>query len=133
MSTPVLTTETENTAQRTARSLLGSGQSIIAVLSYNRVGMIAAWAFVAIVLISFLAPIVVPEPPPDMSQVYEAPSFAHPLGTDFQGADVLGQVLRGGETVLIVGAAAAAIVTLIAVTFGALAAYAGGWVDTVIT
>jgi len=30
-------------------------------------------------------------------------------------------------------AAAAALVTLIAITFGALAAYAGGWVDTVIT
>ena len=133
MSSPVLTTETDNAAQRTARSLIGSGQSILTVLSYNRVGLIAAWLFVAIVVISFLAPIVVAEPEPDMSQVYIAPSFAHPLGTDFQGADVFGQVLRGGETVLIVGASAAALVTLIAITFGALAAYAGGWVDTVIT
>src|SRR5437588_5066794 len=87
MSTPVLTTETDNAAQRTARSLLGSGQSILTVLAYNRVGLIAAWLFAAIVLISFLAPIVVAEPEPDMTQVYLAPTFAHPLGTDFQGAD----------------------------------------------
>jgi peptide/nickel transport system permease protein len=133
MSTPVLTAESENAAQRTARGLLGSGQSILAVLGYNRVGMVAAILFAVIVVVSLVAPIVIPEPEPDMTQVYAPPSFAHPLGTDFQGADVVGQVLRGGETVLIVGAAAAAIVTLIAVTFGALAAYAGGWVDTVIS
>ena len=122
----------ESAARRTARGLVGSGPSIVRVLAYNRAGLVASYALAAIVLISFVAPLVVPEPAPDMTQVYESPSLAHPLGTDFQGADVFAQVLRGGETVLIVGAAAAALVTLIAITFGSLAAYAGGWVDSVI-
>src|SRR5262252_10205892 len=132
MASVATTVDTERAAWRTARGVAGSG-SIVRVLAYNRAGLVASYVLAAIVVISFLAPLVVPEPPPDMTQVYESPSLAHPLGTDFQGADVFAQVLRGGETVLIVGAAAAALVTLIAITFGSLAAYAGGWVDSVIS
>ncbi|MBX6773364.1 MAG: ABC transporter permease [Chloroflexi bacterium] len=105
----------------------------MAALGYNPAGRAATWALLIIVVISFLAPVVVPEPPPDYANIYAPPSAAHPLGTDFQGADVLAQVLRGGQTVLIVGAVAAAVSTLIAITFGALAAYAGGWIDGLIT
>jgi peptide/nickel transport system permease protein len=128
----VATTVDESAARRRTRSVVGSGQSILRILAYNRAGFVASWVLAAIVVISFVAPLVIPEPPPDMTQVYQSPSLQHPLGTDFQGADVLAQVLRGGQTVLIVGAAAAAMVTLIAVTFGSLAAYAGGSVDSVI-
>jgi peptide/nickel transport system permease protein len=132
MASVATTVDTDRAARRTVRGLVGSGPSIVRVLAYNRAGLVASYVLAAIIVISFLAPLVVPEPPPDMTQVYESPSLAHPLGTDFQGADVFAQVLRGGETVLIVGAAAAALVTLIAITFGSLAAYAGGWVDSVI-
>ena len=128
-----LAPETENATRQSARRLVGSGQSLMRILAYNRVGLIGFWVFVVMVVVSFVAPLVVPEPQPDMTQIYAPPSFAHPLGTDFQGADVFAQVLRGGQTVLIVGAAAAAIVTAIAITFGSLAAYAGGWVDTLIS
>jgi peptide/nickel transport system permease protein len=108
-------------------------RGVMAALGYNPAGRAATWALLIIVVISFLAPVVVPEPPPDYANIYAPPSAAHPLGTDFQGADVLAQVLRGGQTVLIVGAVAAAVSTLIAITFGALAAYAGGWLDGLIT
>jgi peptide/nickel transport system permease protein len=128
----VATTVNESAARRTTRGVVGSGQSILRILAYNRAGFVASWVLAAIVVISFVAPLVIPEPPPDMTQVYQSPSLQHLLGTDFQGADVLAQVLRGGQSVLIVGAAAAAMVTLIAVTFGSLAAYVGGTVDSVI-
>ena len=132
MATVASTVDPDSAARRATRAVVGSRPSILRVLAYNRAGLIASYVLAAIVAISFLAPLVVPEPAPDMTQVYESPSLAHPLGTDFQGADVFAQVLRGGETVLIVGAAAAAVVTLIAITFGSLAAYAGGWVDSII-
>jgi peptide/nickel transport system permease protein len=86
-----------------------------------------------IVVVSFVSPLVVPEPDLDYANIYAAPSPAHPLGTDFQGSDVFAQILRGGEIVLTVGAVAAAISVFISITFGALSAYLGGWVDTVIT
>jgi peptide/nickel transport system permease protein len=132
VASAVTTVDRGSAAGRTARGVFGSGQSIFRVLKYNRAGFVASWVFLAIVVISFVSPLVIPDPEPDMTQVYLSPSLAHPLGTDFQGADVLPQVLRGGQTVLIVGAVAAALVTLIAVTFGSLAAYAGGWVDSII-
>ena len=129
----VATIVDESAARRTTRGVVGSGQSILRILAYNRAGFVASWVLAAIVVISFVAPLVIPEPLPDMTQVYQEPSLQHLLGTDFQGADVLEQVLRGGQTVLIVGAVAAAIVTLIAVTFGSLAAYAGGSVDSALS
>ncbi len=113
--------------------LVGSVRSALAVLSYNRAGLIATWVLGIIVVISFIAPVVIPPQAPDYGSIYLPPSFQHPLGTDFQGSDVLAQTLRGGRVVLIVGAVAAAISVLISITFGALSAYAGGWVDTVIT
>lgn len=128
----IATAADESAARRTTRSMVGSGRSIVRILAYNRAGFVASWVLGAIVVISFVAPLVVPEPLADMTQVYQTPSLQHPLGTDFQGADVMAQVLRGGQTVLIVGAAAAAMVTVIAVTFGSLAAYVGGWLDSVI-
>ena len=128
----VATTVGESATLRTTRGVVGSGRSIVRILAYNRAGLVASWVLAAIVVISFVAPLVVPEPAADMTQVYQSPSLQHLLGTDFQGADVMAQVLRGGQTVLIVGAAAAVMVNVIAVTFGSLAAYVGGWVDNVI-
>jgi peptide/nickel transport system permease protein len=132
VATMALTPESNN-AQRAARGLVGSVQSVFSVLAYNRAGLIAAWALIIIVVVSFVAPLVIPKPEPNYGNIYAPPSLVHPLGTDFQGSDVLAQTLRGGEVVLIVGAVAAAISVLISITFGALSAYAGGWVDTVIT
>lgn len=123
----------EPVALRTWRQVGTAGRSLATVLAYNRAGLIAAWVLAIIVIISFVAPVVMGEPAPDYLNIYAAPSSAHPLGTDFQGADVLVQVLRGGRTVLVVGAVAAAASTLISITFGALAAYVGGAIDSVIT
>ncbi len=113
--------------------IVGSIRSSLSVLAYNRAGLIATWVFAVIVVISFVAPLVIPPQAPDYGNIYLAPSLQHPLGTDFQGSDVLAQTLRGGQVVLIVGAVAAAMSVFISITFGALSAYAGGWVDTVIT
>ena len=68
----------------------------------------------------------------DVTAIYAPPSWDHPLGTDSAGHDVLIQVVRGARSVLAVGALAAVISTAIAVSVGALAALAGGWLDSVI-
>ena len=41
-------------------------------------------------------------------------------------------MINGGQSIILVGATAALLSTLISITFGALAAYLGGAVDTVI-
>ena len=58
------------------------------------------------------------------------PSWAHPLGTDPLGRDVLSQLLSSTSSEFILGIVAAVVTVTIATTVGAVAAYYGGIVDT---
>jgi peptide/nickel transport system permease protein len=52
-----------------------------------------------------------------------------PLGGDKWGRDVLKKTIKGSETSIFVGLAAAAVATFLGTLFGALAGYYGKWVD----
>ncbi|MDS1140142.1 ABC transporter permease [Pusillimonas sp. SM2304] len=54
------------------------------------------------------------------------------LGTDAQGRDMLSAILYGLRISLFVGLGAVLISVAIGVTLGLLAAYRGGWIDTVV-
>lgn len=113
---------------------LGSGSvSFLRLMMRNKVGFAGFLVFALIVVVSFVGPFFTPENPPNTSQIYKAPSAEHPFGTDFAGRDVLIQIINGGRSVLVVGFLAATLTTLIAVVFGAISAYAGGWIDGAIT
>ena len=80
-----------------------------------------------------MAPLFVPlTNDPDVTSLYQTPSLAHPLGTDFQGKDVLNQIVYGGQPILIVAILAAFFSTLIAISFGSIAATIGGRLDAAI-
>ncbi|TMG85128.1 MAG: ABC transporter permease [Betaproteobacteria bacterium] len=59
----------------------------------------------------------------------EARSPTLPFGGDKWGRDVLKKVIKGSETSIFVGLAAAAVATLLGTIFGAIAGYYGKWVD----
>ncbi len=65
----------------------------------------------------------------DLSSYRKPPSTAHILGTDAAGRDVFSRLLYAGRVSLSVGLVAVAIYTAIGMTLGAIAGYAGGWVD----
>lgn len=109
----------------------GTSRVLGAVLG-NRVGAIGFVMLLGFILIAIFGPILVSPAQSDISAIYVAPSLKHPLGTDWQGADVLDQVLRGGRSIMVVGVMAAVLSTAIAVVFGALAAYLGGWIDGIV-
>jgi peptide/nickel transport system permease protein len=66
-----------------------------------------------------------------LTQVNLAPSGAHPLGTDAVGHDELGRLMYGGRVSLLVGLASGLLATVIGTLWGAVAGYAGGWIDVV--
>jgi oligopeptide transport system permease protein len=56
-------------------------------------------------------------------------SWAHPMGTDIAGRDVLARVLSGGQISLMVALIATLVSLVIGVLYGAIAGYLGGRVD----
>ena len=57
--------------------------------------------------------------------------FPHILGTDRMGRDYAVRVMMGTRVSLSVGLLASVLVLLIGATYGAISAFAGGWVDMV--
>jgi peptide/nickel transport system permease protein len=62
----------------------------------------------------------------------QAPSFAHPLGTDHLGRDVLAGVLYGARTSYLVGILSVVMSVSIGVVVGSIAGFYGGWIDDVL-
>jgi len=62
---------------------------------------------------------------------YEAPSLAHPFGTDGSARDVFSRVLYGGRFSLSIGFIVVLVTAAIGLVYGAIAGYYGGWVDEV--
>jgi oligopeptide transport system permease protein len=60
-----------------------------------------------------------------------APSFAHLFGTDTLGRDLFTRLLYGGRISFAVGLCATAVSVIIGVTWGSIAGWKGGKVDTV--
>src|SRR5207244_1091215 len=67
----------------------------------------------------------------DIANLTALPSPAHLLGTDIVGKDVLGELMVGGQTSLEIGLTAALLATTFGVLWGAIAGFAGGWLDQV--
>lgn len=63
---------------------------------------------------------------------FEAPSLAHPLGTDSLGRSLLARLLEGIGTTFLLSAVAVLCTAVIATALGIAAAYLGGWVREVV-
>ncbi|WP_313702667.1 ABC transporter permease [Achromobacter sp.] len=62
-------------------------------------------------------------------EIWPFESWRYPLGTDSMGRDIAALIAHGARATLLIGLVAAATATLIGVTVGAAAAWAGGWID----
>jgi peptide/nickel transport system permease protein len=85
------------------------------------------------VLLAVIGPWFVGDPSNFVGKPHEPPSAAHWLGTSGQGQDVLAQTVAGARTTLAIGFTVGFTVVLIAAMVALGAAYAGGWVDDVLT
>jgi peptide/nickel transport system permease protein len=106
-------------------------RSILTVFIENRMATVGVGLILFMVLFSFVGPLIY-----HTQQVLnnplianQAPSLAHPLGTDEVGYDVVGRLMLGGQSSLEIGFAAAFIAVGIGVVWGAVAGLAGGPID----
>jgi peptide/nickel transport system permease protein len=87
-----------------------------------------------VVVVALIAPLISVAHPNDFNLLAarQAPSWHHLFGTTDQGSDIFSQVVLGARRSLLLGAAAGALATGIAVVLGVTAAYSGGIVDEVV-
>ncbi|MFI8993119.1 ABC transporter permease [Streptomyces sp. NPDC053542] len=95
-----------------------------------RVGT-SAVVMAAVLLAVLLVPPLVPMDAQavDLAAKLQAPSLAHPFGTDEVGRDLLLRCVYGLRVSLLVGVVAALTATVIGTAVGALAGAFGGWAD----
>lgn len=116
----------------------GAGQSPLASawrrFSENRLALAAVYGVVLLSLAALLAPILAPFDPTalEVTADFRPPSWAHPLGTDGLGRDLLSRCLYGARVSLSIGTSAMLIAAGFGTMYGAVAGYVGGWVDEVL-
>lgn len=95
------------------------------------VGGVIVAAYVAVAL---LAPWLAPHDPlaQDVTAALQAPSGAHPFGTDELGRDVLSRVISATRIDLPVAAAATLLPCLLGTALGVVCGYLGGWFDAIV-
>jgi len=104
-------------------------------LKRRKAAMAALVVVALLILIAALAPFVAPYDPTatSWSAVRKPPSWAHWMGTDEVGRDVLSRVIWGARASLSAGLVSVGIALSVGVPLGLLAGYAGGWIDAVLS
>lgn len=98
----------------------------------NRLAVIGFAILVFFVLFCFVGPLIyhTNQLVTDLSQANQPPSAQHLLGTDTNGFDELGRIMKGGQSSLEIGFFAAFVAIVIGTLFGAVSGLVGGFVDS---
>lgn len=102
--------------------------------SRNKLAVAGLVAVLLLVCFSFLGPLIyqTDQVHTDLANASLPPGTkGHPLGTNQVGYDVLGRLMVGGQTSLLIGIAAGTLSSVIGTAWGAVSGYAGGKVDAV--
>jgi len=129
-------------ATETAQVPGGAARRLRLVLQAAREAPLLAVVILGgLVLVAILADVIAPHDPTlpvKGANIFDPPfwmeggSMTTPLGTDFQGRDILSRLIYGTRVSLIVGLMGTLVAGGIGTALGILAGYVGGWVDQVI-
>ena len=102
-------------------------------LTRNKAAMMGGGILVALIISALLAPWIAPYSYSyqDLDLGASPPSAEHLLGTDILGRDLLSRILYGARVSLLVGFVATGVALVIGVSWGIIAGYFGGRVDSV--
>ena len=103
-------------------------------LQRDKAAMAGCVIIAGLLALSIFAPLTTPYDP--LKQSYDElllpPSFAHPLGTDQYGRDLLTRIIFGCRYALLIGVGVMTIQFVVGVTLGLIAGYYGGYIDSII-
>ncbi|WP_299969666.1 ABC transporter permease [uncultured Roseobacter sp.] len=101
----------------------------------HKSAMVGGVLVIFFILMALAAPLLpIPDPAAtDWGAVRKAPSWAHWMGTDEIGRDVMARLIWGAQASLLAGVVSVGIAVVFGVPLGILAGYFGGWTDAVIS
>jgi len=120
---------------------MGTGRLRAVVKAVREAPRAAVLILGGLILVAVLADLIAPYDPtlPVKGAEMFAPPFwmdggslATPLGTDFQGRDILSRLIYGARVSLVVGLMGTLVAGGIGTAMGILSGYVGGWVDQII-
>jgi peptide/nickel transport system permease protein len=122
VSTPAVVLEQARTRRRRV-----AGNDVVFVVCCVVVGLA--------VVLAVLGPLLAPQDPDasNLANAFVGPVQGHPLGFDSQGRDLLSRLLTGARTSMAGPFLVVAIAMAAGSTLAVAAAWAGGWVDSVIS
>jgi peptide/nickel transport system permease protein len=109
-------------------------RNIVAFAGSDRRGMVGGILLVLYVLVALVGPGIslYDLNAPDLDVRMQAPSWAHWLGTDRIGRDVLTRIIAGSQVSLQVAVGAVVMALILGAPLGALGSYVGGAIDALV-
>jgi ABC-type dipeptide/oligopeptide/nickel transport system permease subunit len=102
--------------------------------SSNRLALVGVGLLLFFILFSWVGPLIyhTDQLQASLANANQPPSASHLLGTDAQGFDVLGRMMKGGQNALLIGLFSALMAIVIGALVGAASGLLGGIVDAVL-
>lgn len=99
----------------------------------NKIALLGVVLVAAVIGFCFIGPLLyhTNQLQPNLLQLNQPPSAAHPLGTDYVGFDILGRLMVAGQSSIEIGLAVAVLATSFGVLWGAISGYFGGPLDSI--
>ena len=101
---------------------------------FNKLIKIGGLITAVMILLVLIGQFYTPYDPSAMnaSEKFDAPSFAHIMGTDNFGRDIFSRVIEGAGTTLGIAVLVIILSSIVGITIGALTGYYGGIVDNIL-
>ena len=127
-------TDDSSIFERPASPASSVTRSLIAFAGSDRRGMVGCILLVLYILVALVGPGIsfYDLNAPDLDVRMQAPSWAHWLGTDRIGRDVLTRIIAGSQVSLQVAVGAVVMALFLGAPLGALGSYVGGAIDALV-